>query len=253
MSARTTRPAVATALALIALFGSAREGVSQTVPAAAAKESGGMEMEVPHPFFTHEGLPDPVGTFSLRTVAVATRVDGKTQGDFGFHLETGLTKTIGLHIRNDGVLNSPRTEAMFQFAAITSGDGRSGFAPIVEFEFPTHSGAGSRINTLVGQTGKLANASMAFNEVVHYNPREDMAEWSASWVVVATPKVFPVVEIFGEGGTDALPIVRLLAGIKVRIREGFLLGLAYQLPITKNKEFSSQFAFQPDFDWSTGR
>jgi hypothetical protein len=80
-----------------------------------------------------------------------------------------------------------------------------------------------------------------------------MAEWSASWVVVATPKVFPVVEIFGEGGTDALPIVRLLAGIKVRIREGFLLGLAYQLPITKNKEFSSQFAFQPDFDWSTGR
>ncbi len=210
-----------------------------------------MEMEVPHGFFTHEGLPDPVGSFSLRTAAVATRIDGKTQGDFAFHLETGLTKTIGLHIRNDRFLNSPRTEVMLQFTAITSDDGRSGFAPLVEFEFPTHSGAGSRINTLVGQTGKLANSRMAFNEVFHYNPREDMVEWSASWVAVATPKVFPVVEIFGEGGTDALPIVRLLAGFKVRIREGFLIGLAYQLPITKNKEFSSQVVIQPDFDWST--
>ncbi len=253
MSARTKRRVLATALALSALLGSAREGVSQTPPAASKKGSSAMEMEVPHPFFTHEGLPDPVGSFSLRTAAVVTRVDGKTQGDVAFHLETGLTKTIGLHIRNDRLFNSPRTEVMFQFAAITSADGRSGFAPILEFEVPTHAGAGSRINTLVGQTVKLANASMAFNEVFHYNPREDMVEWSASWVAVATPKVFPVVEIFGEGGTDALPIVRLLAGFKVRIREGFLLGLAYQLPITKNKDFSSQLVIQSDVDWSTRR
>ena len=212
-----------------------------------------MEMEVPHGFFTHEGLPDAVGSFSLRTAALATRVDGKTQGDFAFHLETGLTKTIGLHIRNDRFLNSPRTEVMFQFAAITSRDGRSGFAPILEFEFPTHSDAGSRINTLVGQTVKLANSRVAFNEVVHYNPREDMVDWSASWVGVVTPRFFPVVEILGEGGTDALPIVRLLAGFKVRIREGFLLGFAYQLPITKNKDFSSQLVIQPDVEWSTRR
>ena len=178
---------------------------------------------------------------------------GKTQGDFAFHLETGLTKTIGLHIRNDRFLNSSMTEAMFQFAAITSGDGRSGFAPILEFEFPTHSGAGSRINTLVGQTIKLANSSVAFNQVLHYNPREDTVDWSASFVAVATPQFFPVLEILGEGGTDVLPIVRLLAGFKVRIREGFLLGFAYQLPITKNKDFSSQLVIQPDVEWSTRR
>jgi hypothetical protein len=211
------------------------------------------EMEVPHGFFTHEGLPDAVGSFSLRTAALATRVDGKTQGDFAFHLETGLTKNIGLHIRNDRFLNSPMTEAMFQFVAITSKDGRSGFAPILEFEFPTHSGAGSRINTLVGQTVKLANSRVAFNEVLHYNPREDGVDWSASLVAVATPRFFPVVEILGEGATGSLPILRLLAGFKVRVREGFLLGLAYQVPVTRNKDFSSQLALQPDIEWTTRR
>ena len=253
MSVNATRRCVATALALIALLGSAREGVAQMPPAPSAKDTSAKEMEVPHGFFTHEGLPDAVGSFSLRTAALATRVDGKTQGDFAFHLETGLTKTIGLHIRNDRFLNSPMTEAMFQFVAITSADGRSGFAPILEFELPTHSGAGGRINTLVGQTAKLANSSVAFNQVLHYNPREDMVDWSASLVAVATPQFFPVLEILGEGGTDVLPIVRLLAGFKVRIREGVLLGIAYQLPITKNKDFSSQLVIQPDVEWSTRR
>ncbi|CAN5914193.1 hypothetical protein BH11GEM1_BH11GEM1_22920 [soil metagenome] len=74
MSERTTRPAVATALAFIALLGSAREGVSQQPPSAPTKDSSAMEMEVRHGFFTHEGLPDAVGSFSLRTAALARAV-----------------------------------------------------------------------------------------------------------------------------------------------------------------------------------
>ena len=101
MSACATRRAVAPALALIALLGSAREGVSQKLPLAPAKDSSAMEMEVPHGFFTHEGLPDAVGSFSLRTAALATRVDGRTQGDFAFHLETGwkVRLTSGCSVR----------------------------------------------------------------------------------------------------------------------------------------------------------
>ena len=60
-------------------------------------DSGAMdEEELPHGFFTHEGLPDEVGSFSLRTSVLAMRIDGATKGDFAFHLETGLTKQIGL-------------------------------------------------------------------------------------------------------------------------------------------------------------
>lgn len=213
----------------------------------------GMEMEVPHPFFTHEGLPDPVGGFSLRTGILATRVDGKTQTDVAFHLETGLTDHIGLHIRNDRVLNTTRTEAMFQFVAFRNKSGTSGFAPIIEFEFPTRSGEPHRVSALVGETSKISNARVAFNQVVHYDPREDGVDWSASLVGAVTPWLFPVIETLGMAGSGKTAGLNLLAGLKVRVREGFLLGFAYQFPVTKNKDFSSQFVFQPDVDWKINR
>ncbi len=228
-------------------------GAAAQVTSAVPAEEKGMEMEVPHPFFTHEGLPDPVGGFSLRTGILATRVDGKTQADFAFHLETGLTKNIGLHIRNDRFFNTTRTEAMFQFLAFENKSGSSGFAPIIEFEFPTRGGEPHRISTLVGETSKISNSHLAFNQVFHYDPREDAVEWSASLVGALNPWFFPVVETFGMAGTGKTAGLNLLAGFKVRVREGFLLGFAYQLPVTKNKDFSSQLVLQPDFHWTMKR
>ena len=212
-----------------------------------------MDMEVPHGFFTHEGLPDPVGSFSLRTTALSTRTDGKSTGDFAFHLETGLTKRVGLHIRNDRFLNNTRTEAMFQFVAISNESGTMGFAPIIEFEFPTRSGGGRRIEALVGQTAKVSNSKFALNEVVHYNPREDGVDWSASLVAMTTPWLFPVAEVLGSGMSGNAPALDLLAGVKVRIRKGVLLGFAYRFPVTTRKDFTSQLVFQPDFDFKIGR
>ena len=66
--------------------------------------------EIAHPFFTHMGVPEAVGAYSLRLAALATRMDdtqmdgidqmgGETKADFGFHFETGLSKFVGLHIR----------------------------------------------------------------------------------------------------------------------------------------------------------
>ena len=118
--------------------------------------------EIAHPFFTHMGMPEAVGTYSLRFAALATKMDGKTKADFAFHFETGLSKFVGLHIRNDRFLDNTHTEIMFQFAVIRSKDGMSGFSPIIEFEIPTKKGA-SRINTLVGSFTALVRPRFAFN------------------------------------------------------------------------------------------
>ena len=118
--------------------------------------------EIAHPFFTHMGMPEAVGTYSLRFAALATKMDGKTKADFAFPFETGLSKFVGLHIRNDRFLDNTHTEIMFQFAVIRSKDGMSGFSPIIEFEIPTKKGA-SRINTLVGFFTALVRPCFAFN------------------------------------------------------------------------------------------
>jgi hypothetical protein len=74
------------------------------------------------------------------------------------------------------------TEAMLQFAALVSKDGMSGFAPISEFECPTRSGAGSRINTLAGFTSTIGGRGAVFNQALHSNPREDGVDASAALV-----------------------------------------------------------------------
>lgn len=217
------------------------------------------DAEIAHPFFTHMGMPEAVGTYSLRLVALATRIDGtemngtlsgnaKTKADFGFHYETGLSKFVGLHIRNDRFLANAYTEVMFQFAAVKSKDGMSGFSPIIEFEIPTQKGA-SRINTLVGFSSAYVKARFALNQVIHYNPREDMLDGSISLVYKITKNIFLVTEILGSRMPDGEFILNPLVGAKIRINKNLLLGLAYQQPSTISKEYLSQYIFQPDLEW----
>ena len=124
----------------------------------------------------------------------------------------------------------------------------SGFSPIIEFEIPTKKGA-SRINTLVGFSTALVKSRFAFNQVLHYNPREDMVDGSAAFVYKVSKKVFFVAEVLGEKMPDQQGIINLLGGVKVKINKNMLLGIGYQQPITKNKDFSSQYIFQPDMEW----
>lgn len=253
--ARSCRPQFTTALIVLSalgITGAARRAEAQMSSAPAAA-SATEEEEIPHPFFTHMGLPEGVGVWSIRAAALSTRADGRQTGDFAFHVETGITNRIGVHIRNDQFRRVPRTEAMFQFAAITSKDGMSGFAPIIEFNFATRSGAGSRINTLAGFTSMLANSRVAFNQALHYDPREDAVDGSIALVARAGKRVFPVVELLGAGARGMRPIGNLLAGLKVRVRPGVNLGFAYQIPLTRNRDFSSQAVGESEFGWTTRR
>ncbi len=211
------------------------------------------EEEVAHPFFTHMGVPEAVGVFNLRLAGLATRLGGRTEGDFAFHFETGLTKYIGLHVRNDRFLDKPRSEVMFQFAAVRSKNGMSGFSPIIEFEIPTRRGDGSRIHTLVGFSTALANSRVAFNQVVHFNPREDMVDGSAALVFRVGTRFYPVMEVLAEAMRGDRPIVNALFGVKVRVNKNLLLGFAFQVPTTSRKDFSSQMVFQPDLEWGRKR
>ena len=204
------------------------------------------EKEIAHPFFTHEGLPDAVGTYSTRLSGLATRADGTTKGDFAFHLETGLTEKLGLHIRSDQFLMARRSEVMLQYALLKSGDGESGFAPIVELEFPTRSGGG-KARVLVGFTTKFARRNFAFNQVIHYNLSEKSVEASAGLVLRVSDSFYPVLELLGEGGVGKPTVVDLLAGVKYRLRGSTLIGVAYRSPVTSARELSSQIVVQLEF------
>ena len=201
-----------------------------------------------HPIFTHMGIPEAVGMYSLCLSTTLTQMNGISIGDFGFHFETGLSKFIGFHLRNDRVLTNEHTEIMFQFAAIRSKNGMNGFSPIIEFEIPTHKGVKS-IETLVGFSTTLSNSHIAFNQAFHYSPREDMVEGSAALVFKISKRIFLITEIQGEKMPEESAIMNLLFGVKVRVTNSLLLALGFQVPVSNNKDFSSQYIFQPDLEW----
>ena len=201
---------------------------------------------LPMSFFTHMGMPLEVGTYGIRVAAVSTQNEGKSNIEYNFQLETGLSKTVGLFIGGEGLFEHPTLEAMVQFLVLKSKDGMSGFSPLIEFEFPLGKDAARSVYTLVGFATTLSTSDLAFNQVLHYSPLEDLIEGSASFVFKLTEKIFLVSEISGVGQSGERPILNLLGGVKVKLMENFFLGAAFQLPITNNREYSSRYVFQPN-------
>lgn len=137
---------------------------------------------------------------------------------------------------------------MFQFAAIVSKDGQGGFAPIIEFEIPTRSAA-RRINTLVGFTTALGSSRLAFNQVLHYDPREDGADAGAALALRLGRRIFPVVEFLDEGSPGGPTVVNALGGVKLRLRDWLIGGVAVQFPLTTAQDFSSEVVLGPELEW----
>lgn len=206
------------------------------------------EMEMLHPFFTHMGLPDPVGHVALRLSGVDAQSDGTTVGDFGFHLEAGLLPRFGLHVRNDRFVSNGHTELALQYALLQSADGMNGFSPFVELEIPTNREEPHTYG-LVGFSTMWSLPRIEINQSVEYSPAESAIEGSLSAVLRAGHSFYPVVEFLFEAAKDVMSSNSGIAGLKYRLNEVAALGIAYQAPLTESRSYSHQFLIQADMEW----
>ena len=204
------------------------------------------QMMLPMPFFTHMGIPFNVGSYGLRVAALRTKNEGLANSSYNFQFETGLSKTVGLFLGGENLFKDATLESMVQFLVWKSKNGMSGFSPIIEFEFPLGKEATRHVYTLVGFATTISNEHVAFNQVLHYSPIEDLEEGSASLVIKVSKRLFFVTELSGVVQKTESPVFNLLGGIKLKITNNFLLGFGYQLPLTTNRSYSQQYIFQPN-------
>jgi hypothetical protein len=243
---------------LVLLSISSFSAYSQQMPAmkmdtAISKEKEIKNMQshamMPMPFRTHMGVPLNVGSYALRTSVFPTQTDGNLITEYNIQFMTGITKNVGMLIETEGTFHSnPAFEIMFQFAVLKSKDGMSGISSIIEFEISTEK-AVRRITTLVGFSTALVKSRFAFNQAFHYDPREDFTDGSAALVYELTKKLYFVVEISGKAIFNQKAIFNSLAGVKLRISKDFLLGIGYRFPLTREKDFTSQYIVQSDMGW----
>jgi hypothetical protein len=194
-----------------------------------------------HPFLTHMALPDPPGTMSLRATAFQQRSDSTVGQDMALHIEVGLLRNLGLHIRTDGIKTSPYSEVMLMYSFLHDASYSNGLSVFGQVSFPT--GPGVKSNALkyfFGFSGRLtAPKIMVMDADLHYDPADKMAEYEASFVFKASKMLYPEFEFRGEITQQETSLYSLV-GLKFRIANEMAIGVGIQTAVTTVREYDTQ-------------
>jgi hypothetical protein len=215
-------------------------GTTFTVNGQEAEKSGMGDMFV-HPFLTHMALPDPPGEMSLRVTPFQERYDGVVEQDLGLHLEAGLLRNLGIHIRSDGIKTSPYSEVMLMYSFLHDATYNNGLSVFGQISIPTGPVESNALKYLFGLSGRLTIPKiMVMDANIHINLADKMAEYESSFIFKASKILYPELELRGEITEEATSLYSLF-GLKFRVADEIALGLGYQIPITNEREYDSQF------------
>ncbi len=196
-----------------------------------------------HPFLAHMGMPDEPGEVSLRATAIRSQLHGDTESDLAFHVEAGLAKRLGLHVRSDGINHEQYSEVMLQYGLLYGPNGRYGFSVFGQISVPTGSVENDTYKGLFGGSYMVMPADfVVLNGNVHYNPKDDMAEYEDAFVFRQNAKFFPIFEVRGEIHTDYVTSY-ILPGIKFRINPQSAFGVGAQVALTDHREYDTEALF----------
>ena len=208
----------------------------QFVFAQDVKDNGMKDMFV-HPFFAHMGIADDPGTVSFRLSGLQFREGTNLTNDFAYHIEAGLVPNLGIHLRSDGVKHESYSEMMLMYNVFTTDNENFGISVFGQVSIPTGSVESNTYKGLFGLGIKQALPPVVvFNGDIHYNPKDNMAEYEASFVFRASKLFYPIIEGGGEITSDFTSFY-LLPGIKFRIQENQTIGLGFKGAITTEREY----------------
>ncbi len=211
-------------------------------PLKAKEDDKGEEADMfVHPFLTHMALPDPPGTMSLRVTGFQQRQDSAVVQDMVLHIEVGLLRNLGLHIRTDGIKTSPYSEVMLMYSFLHDASYNNGLSVFGQISIPT----GPRVKSnalkyLFGFSGRLTAPNiMVIDANTHIDLADKMAEYESSFVFKASKMIYPELELRGEI-TDHETSLYSLMGLKFRIANEMAIGVGIQTAVTTAREYDTQ-------------
>lgn len=217
-------------------------GTTVTTKGQENEESGMGDMFV-HPFLAHMALPDRPGEMSLRITPFQERVGTDVEQNLGVHLEAGLAPNLGIHIRSDGIKNSPYSEVMLMYSFLHDASLSKGLSVFGQISIPTGPVKSNAAKYLFGVSGRLtAPGIMVMDANMHINPEDKMAEYESSFVFKASNMLYPELELRGEITQNATSLYSLF-GLKFRIADETAVGFGIQTPITNVREYDTQALF----------
>lgn len=207
------------------------------------EENGGMADMFVHPFLAHMALPDKPGEVSLRLTPFQDRTGDGVDRDLAIHIEAGLLPNLGIHIRSDGIKNSPYSEVMLMYSFLHDASLHNGMSIFGQVSLPTGPANSGALKYLFGVSGRATIPKiMVMDANTHINLADKMAEYESSFVFKASKLLYPEVEIRGEITDQATSLYSLL-GLKFRIADETAFGVGIQTPITHEREYDTEALF----------
>ena len=75
-----------------------------------------------------------------------------------------------------------------------------------------------------------------------------MVEWEIAFVSRLTKNICPVLEIRGDVSKE-MSTTNALGALKFKIPHGYAMGLGYQIPISKDREYDSQLILEAELNF----
>jgi hypothetical protein len=217
--------------------------IAGSLPASAHAEEHEQGERFVHPFLAHMGVPDEPGEVSLRSTVFQSQYQGVTESDLSFHVEAGLVKNLGLHVRADGINHEPYSEVMLQYGLLMDPQMRWGLSVFGQISVPTGPVESNTYKGLFGGSYMwMPYDYLMINGNVHYNPKDDLAEYEDAFVFRQNAKFFPVVEMRGEITSD-YATAYVLPGMKFRINDKMAFGVGTQIALSNHREYDTQALF----------
>lgn len=224
-------------LVLILIVESANSAIGQEI------EKSGMDDMFVHPFLAHMSLPDKPGEMSLRITPFQERLGMDVEQNLGVHLEAGLLPNLGIHIRSDGIKNSPYSEVMLMYSFLHDASRNNGISVFGQVSIPTGPVESNALKYLFGLSGRVTIPRiMVMDANMHVNLADKMAEYESSFIFKASEMLYPELELRGEITEEATSLYSLI-GLKFRIADETAIGIGIQTPITKEREYDTQALF----------
>jgi hypothetical protein len=216
-----------------------------------------------HPFLSHMALPDEPGEVGIRVTPIQRAGAMGSSSDFAVHVEAGIVKNLGLHIRNDAVngagmgqpgqmMEDHGTELMLMYTLLHNDDNTRGLSVFGQTSWPTVKGDGPPIRGAAGLGVRWSwTDSLAFDGDVHLDPSTPPVEgeYEGSLQFRFADGYFAILEDRGNfGGTESrknyiLPAIKVALG-----KSPGTFGVGLQFPTTVAKDYDRQAMFQ--IDWA---
>ncbi len=200
----------------------------------------------PHSFLLPMAIPGPPWSYNVQLTPFLQQKDGENKLDAGAHASLGLFDWGGIHFRSPGARTAPTAEIIAMVGLVNDSAKQNGLSLLAIAGIPTKQpadGHHAELSYILGVSWQLTPADwFRWTANLHYDFTEKHMIPESGILIRLFPKFFAGLE--GRATIGKEKIVYLLPSLKYNLIENHFIGIGYEAPVKRDREYDWRIYFQ---------